>query len=183
MSDPAVTGSPSDKDADRHKGAEDRGLDRRQLLLAVTTLAATLGLPGAGPPPTSAAGPPIGVDAFRDLTVALTGYTPRERFLAQDFLDAFASEAADLARLHGLVRNNPPDAWEPLIAAAGLTNLAEALVSAWFTGMVGEGSERRVLSYLGAFVWYACGYTKPPTQCDWDFGAWADPPPPGRYRG
>jgi hypothetical protein len=182
MSDPAVIGNESSKVAGPSMEAAHGGLDRRQLLLAVTTLAAALGLPGAGPSPTAAEAP-IGVDAFRDLTVALTGYTPRERFLAQDFLDAFAPEAADLARLHGLVRNNPPDAWEPLIAAAGLSNLAEALVSAWFTGMVGEGSERRVLSYLGAFVWYACGYTKPPTQCDWDFGAWADAPPPGRYRG
>jgi hypothetical protein len=117
------------------------------------------------------------------MTIALTGYTPRDRFLAKDFLDAFASEAADLVKLHDIVRSNPPAAWEPMIASAGLSNLAETLVSAWYTGMVGEGANQRVLSYLGAFVWYACGYTKPPTQCDWDFGAWADPPPPGRYPG
>jgi hypothetical protein len=144
-------------------------------------LAAAFGLPGASSSEAAASGT-VGVDAFRDLTIALTGYTPRERFLVKDFLDAFTSEAGELARLHGIVRDNPPDAWDREIAGAGLTELAETLVSAWYTGMVGEGADRRVLSYLGAFVWYACGYTKPPTQCDWDFGAWAEPPPPGRFR-
>jgi hypothetical protein len=168
---------------DASSGITHSQLDRRELLRAVTTLAAALGLPGVALSPAASAATPISVDAFRDLTIALTGYTAREPFLAKDFLEAFAAEAADLARLHEIVRSDPPDAWEVKIASAGLSDLAEALVSACYTGMVGEGANQRVLSYLGAFAWYACGYTKPPTQCDWNFGAWADAPPPGRYQG
>jgi hypothetical protein len=158
-------------------------LDRRQFLVAVSTLAAALGLPGGGAA-AQAGGTPdpaIGLDAFRDLSVALTGFAPPDVSLAESFRDAFAAEAADLGRLHDIVRHQPPEAWDAAIAAAGLGPLAEALVTAWYTGMVGEGANRRVVSYLDAFVWYAVGYTKPPSQCDWDFGAWADPPPPGRY--
>jgi hypothetical protein len=157
---------------------------RRKLLVAVSTLAAALGLPGsaaaqAGDVPD----PAIGLDAFRDLSVALTGYAPPDISLAESFRDAFAAEAADLARLHEIVRHEPPEDWDAAIGAARLAPLAEALVAAWYTGMVGEGADRRMVSYLDAFVWYAVGYTKPPSQCDWDFGAWADPPPPGRYPG
>ena len=157
-------------------------LDRRHLLVAVSTLAAALGLPGGGAAQAGGvADPAIGLDAFRDLSVALTGFAPPDVSLAESFRDAFAAEAADLGRLHDIVRHQPPEAWDAAIAAAGLGPLAEALVTAWYTGMVGEGANRRVVSYLDAFVWYAVGYTKPPSQCDWDFGAWADPPPPGRY--
>jgi fructose 5-dehydrogenase small subunit len=160
-------------------------LDRRRLLLAVSLLAAALGLPGSAASRAEGAANAggIGMDSFRDLSVALTGFAPRDASLAESFRDAFAAEAADLARLHEIVRHQPPGAWDAAIAAAGLAPLAEALVTAWYTGMVGEGADRRVVSYLDAFVWYAVGYTKPPSQCDWGFGAWADPPPPGRFPG
>lgn len=156
-------------------------IDRRELLAAVSALVAALGLPVL--PTEAATAPPqaIEINAFRDLTVALTGFAPRDAALPDEFLEAFAAEAASLSQLHSIVRDTPPEEWDAAIDAAGLGTLAEALVQAWYTGTVGEGAEQRVLTYLDAFVWYACGYTKPPSQCDTDFGAWADAPPRGRF--
>jgi hypothetical protein len=155
------------------------GIDRRELLVAVSALTGLLGLSnieGA-----LGAEQPIDIDAFRDLTIALTGYAPRDAALPAVFLDAFASEARELAQLHTIIRDTPQDRWEAAIDAAGLAPLAGALVHSWYTGTVGSGPGERVLTYLDAFVWYACGYTKPPSRCDTDFGAWADAPPPGRF--
>ena len=157
-------------------------IDRRELLLAVSSLAALLGLPGIPGQPALAATHEIDVSGLRDLTAALTGYSPSDAALPELFLEAFASDAVKLGQLHTIVRETPEDGWDGAIAAAGLAPLATALVQSWYTGMIGEGPQERVLTYLDAFVWYACGYTKPPTRCDTNFGAWADAPPPGRFR-
>jgi hypothetical protein len=157
-------------------------IDRRELLVAVSSLAALLGLPGIADQPALAAAHEIDISGLRDLTAALTGYSPSDAALPELFLEAFASDAVKLAQLHTIVRGTPEDGWDDAIAAAGLAPLAAALVQSWYTGMIGEGPEERVLTYLDAFVWYACGYTKPPTRCDTNFGAWADAPPPGRFR-
>jgi hypothetical protein len=157
-------------------------IDRRELLVAVSSLAVLLGLPGVADQPALAAANAIDVRGLRDLTIALTGYSPGDAALPELFLEAFASDAIKLGQLHTIVRETPEDGWEDAIAAAGLAPLAAALVQSWYTGMIGEGPEERVLTYLDAFVWYACGYTKPPTRCDTNFGAWADAPPPGRFR-
>lgn len=168
-------------DASSHRIHAPREIDRRELLAAVSALAALLGLPAFAGQPAIAAEQAIDLDGFRDLTAALTGYSPRDAALPNLFLDAFASDAMELARLHAIVRQTPEEGWEAAIAAAGLEPLASALVQSWYTGTVGDGPEERVLTYLDAFVWYACGYTKPPSRCDTNFGAWADPPPPGRF--
>jgi hypothetical protein len=176
----------SDSPATEHGAGRATGLPahprRCELLLAVTALAALLRLPSA----TAAAG--IGVAEFRDLSIALTGYAPRDQFLPGQFLPgqflgAFAAEAEELGRLHAILRSEPAERWEAAIEAAALAELAQALIGAWYTGMVGEGPEQRVISYLDAFVWHACGFTKPPGKCDTDFGAWAEQPPQGQDSG
>lgn len=149
--------------------------DRRELLTAVATLAAVLGLPTAA---VAATGAELQREtaAFADLSVSITGFVPKDPSLVEHFFAAFADETEELIRLHDIVKATPPDGWEPAIAAAGLAPLAEALMTAWYSGAVGEGPETRVVTYLDAFAWYAVGYTKPPTRCADAFGGWADAP-------
>jgi len=162
------------------RGSVPPTIQRRELLVAISTLAAFFGLPGAarGQAAGTAA---IDLGDFRELTAMLTGLSPSDAALPELFLEAFAADAADLGRLHVIVTEQPESGWDTAIAAAGLKPLSTALIQAWYTGNVAQGSEERVLTYLDAFVWHACGYTKPPTRCDTNFGAWAEPPPPGRF--
>jgi len=159
----------------------DTAIGRRELLVAVSTLAAFFGLPQAALGQSASAVGPIGLGSFRELTSALTGISPSDAALPEVFLQAFASDADDLTRLHAIVTEQAEEKWGAAIDAAGLNPLAETLMQAWYTGSVGQGANERILTYLDAFVWHACGYTKPPTRCDTNFGAWADLPPPGRF--
>ncbi len=153
-------------------------VNRRELLLAMGALSASLGL---GIPRAGAVDAAIDLNGFRDLTFALTGFSSRDPFLPEAFFEAFSTELAQLAQLHAIVRGKPEAEWDTAIAAAGLGDLAQSLTTAWYTGITGDGDNQTVVSYLDAFVWYAVGYTKPPTKCDTDFGAWAERPPPGRF--
>lgn len=153
---------------------------RRELLIAISTLAAFFGLPAAARSQV-AMSRTIDPGAFRELTGMLTGISPSDASLPELFLQAFSADAADLGKLHAIVTEQPETEWDNQIASAGLKPLSEALIQAWYTGSITQGTEDRVLTYLDAFVWHACGYTKPPTRCDTNFGAWADAPSPGRF--
>jgi hypothetical protein len=153
---------------DRNKPLE---LDRRELLLAVTTLAAAFGLPGAAAP-AKASNTPLSNDDFANLSNLVAGFPPADPDLTAQFREAFASETDELVQLYDIVRTQPEAAWPAAIKAARLGPLAEALVTAWYVGGVGKGANQRVITYLDAFAWYAVGYTKPPTRCDVSFGAW-----------
>jgi uncharacterized protein with von Willebrand factor type A (vWA) domain len=123
----------------------------------------------------------LSLEGFRDLLSAMTGFTPRDVSLIEAFREAFADELAGLKQLSDIVVNSPESEWSARIKQAKLEPLAESLVATAYTGITGEGAEARVITYLNAFVWHVCGYTKPPSQCDWNFGAWAYPPPRGRF--
>jgi hypothetical protein len=155
--------------------------NRRELLQVAGALVAAFGIPEAAFAQSLDSVRPYraiaGADAFHDVSVALTGYAPADRSLVAAFYEAFESDIYDLQRLYAIIRATPPEGWDNAIGEAGLAPLAEALIEAWYTGMVGEGSGQRVVTYLNAFVWYAVGYTKPPSECDTNFGAWANRPP------
>ncbi len=162
------------------KGAGRLAMNRRELLAVAGAILAALGAPGAAVPASGASSPfiPISTDAFHDLTLALTDYAPRDPSLVEAFRDAFSHELTQLQRLYEILVAAPDrDDWPAAIEDAGLSGLAEQLVAAWYTGIVGEGDAARVITYIDAFVWYAVGYTKPPSTCDTDFGAWANRPP------
>lgn len=169
MADGHATEPPRPEPPRRHRPA---GIDRRELLIAVSALAAALGLPKAA----RAQGPAITVTEFSSVSSAIAGFPPNDPTIAAEFLAAFADQAGDLSRLHEIISTTPEDQWTSAIAAANLTPLAEALSTAWYTGMVGAGADQRVITYLEAFAWYALTWTKPPTRCDISFGAWAEPP-------
>jgi hypothetical protein len=154
---------------DHHKPRE---LDRRELLIAVTTLAAAFGLPGAALAQSAPSVPPLRNDDFANLANLIAGYPPADPDITVQFREAFASEMDELVQLYDIVRTLPETEWPAAIKAARLGPLVEALVTAWYTGMTGKGNDQRVITYLDAFAWYAVGYTKPPTRCDISFGAW-----------
>lgn len=147
-------------------------LDRRELLVAVTATAAAIGLPVEA----LAQSQSISVAEFSSLANAVAGFPPADPDVSAAFLDAFSDQAAELANLFSIVKDGPADAWQDQIESAGLSKLAEALTLAWYTGMVGDGADKRVITYRDAFAWYAVGYTKPPAHCDVSFGAWSEPP-------
>lgn len=164
----------------RTEGPEAKGvgrleMNRRELLAVAGAILVAVGTPGSAAGQ-AAATPyiPISTQAFHDLTLALTGYAPRDPSMAGAFHEAFADELAQLEQLYQVLVAEPDrDDWAEAIKDAGLAPLAEQLIAAWYTGIAGEGEAARVITYIDAFVWYAVGYTKPPSVCDTDFGAWA----------
>lgn len=155
-------------------------MNRRELLAVAGAILGALGSRGTAAAQATTASPfiPISTRAFHDLTLALTGYAPRDPSMVDAFHEAFSAELTQLERLYELLVSNPErEDWPKAIEDAGLSALAEQLIAAWYTGIVGEGEAARVITYIDAFVWYAVGYTKPPSTCDTDFGAWAERPP------
>jgi hypothetical protein len=170
----------STADGPQAKGVGRLAVNRRELLAVAGAVLTALGSQGVATAQIAASSPlvPISAPAFHDLTLALTGYSPRDPSLIDAFRDAFSPELLQLEQLYQLLMSEPdPDDWPKAIEEAGLAPLAEQLVAAWYTGIVGEGEAARVITYIDAFVWYAVGYTKPPSTCDTDFGAWAIRPP------
>lgn len=169
-------GSRADRPEAKSGGRLD--MNRRELLAVVGAILAAFGTRGtalAQAPPASVV--PISTQAFHDLTLALTGYAPRDPSMVEAFREAFAGELTQLEQLYQLLEGESDrDEWPKAVADAGLAPLAEQLIAAWYTGIAGEGEAARVITYIDAFVWYAVGYTKPPSTCDTDFGAWATRP-------
>ncbi len=53
----------------------------------------------------------------------------------------------------------------------------------WLTGFtIDPGTHKpKIVSYLGAAVWRALPFTKPPGECGGAFGYWSSPPPPATH--
>ncbi len=107
----------------------------------------------------------IGVDAFLALSQKLTEKPELDHSLAAAYLKAFKAlgkgpALADLADAH-------PNAADKA--------LAEAVIGAWYTGLISVDSGLRLVTYDDALLWQSMDYTKPPGFCD-SFGAWAKAP-------
>jgi len=60
------------------------------------------------------------------------------------------------------------------------TLLADAIVAAWYSGLVatsnsGEGPVYEVADFTDALLWDALTFTKPWAECGGELGYWADP--------
>lgn len=174
--------------------APDPRLTRRRMLESFAALA-LLGLPGsralgaASATPVAsatarlaAAGPAAsGVTAARLVAAAekLDAAALLDDSLGATYLAALSSVVgeAKLTRLAALVEATPPAELDAAIARAGLEPAAHAVVGAFYSGLVGEGSREQLVTYLMALVWGAARFTKPPSLCGGVFGYWAGPPP------
>ena len=143
---------------------------RRDLILAAVTVAiasaGTLGFPRA-----LFAQAAVTPEAFLAFSERVTGVSDLDADVATTILGGF------LATGHG-------DELAILVSEAGdsFTPLADAVVAAWYSGLVttagegGSGTAQKVTDFTGALVWQALTFTKPWAECGGETGYWADPP-------
>jgi hypothetical protein len=146
--------------------------ERRRVLLGLAALAASgaVGPLAAQAPPAPLADP----QGFAALTRTMAGHAFADSATATAMLDALtqAVGADTLRRIATLATVTPPAQLGAELATAGLATQAETVVAALYTGQVGT----RVISYDGALVWQALGWTKPNASCGGTTGYWADKP-------
>jgi hypothetical protein len=151
-------------------------VDRRALLhsLAAAALAAAGGRAFAANavPSTDAAA------RFAATSAALTGYPAADAADTAKLLAAFATpeRRASLARLDALVASTPAAQLAAALRAQGLDGIADDLVAAWYSGVVAQGKQQKLVLYADAYMWSAMSFTKPMGQCGGVTGYWADPP-------
>jgi len=56
------------------------------------------------------------------------------------------------------------------------TELANAIVAAWYSGLYDSGSGEAVATFSDALVWDALTFTKPWAECGGETGYWGGPP-------
>jgi len=167
------------------------GFTRRQVVLGVAAAAAQAGLVGwpalggAQPAAGSAAGTVDSALArqFLAFSKAITGHDDLDPVTAVRIREAmtrgdaaFAQHATALADLAG--SDISPEALLEAAAGAGLRDAALAVVSAWYTGTVGEGPRATVVAYEQALMYrpVADGLSAP-TYCNRGPVWWTEPPP------
>ena len=115
---------------------------------------------------------------FAATSAALTGYPATAADDAAKMLAAFATpeRRAALSRLHALVTGTPAAGLDAALHAQGLATLANDLVAAWYSGVVTQGKQQKLVLYADAYMWSAMSFTKPMGVCGGVTGYWADPP-------
>jgi hypothetical protein len=136
-------------------------LSRRSFILA--SVAAAL---AAGVGPTALAAAETTIDSFVDLSSRLTGTAVAD-------LDRGAAAAL----LAGFTAAGHGSALERLAADPSFDpDLADAVVAAWYSGVVSNGREDVVATFNDALVWNALTFTKPFANCGGETGYWSQPP-------
>lgn len=152
-------------------------IDRRTLLKALAATAAAI---ETTQPLSVALAAPTAAPAaqFAALSAALTGYPVEDKALAARMLAAFTTPArrVGLRQLMRVAAASTPDKLDAAIRAAGLDDLANELVGAWYSGVVKTPQGEKVVTYTGAMMWTAMKYTKPMGVCGGPFGYWSGPP-------
>ena len=149
---------------------------RRELLQNL--LAAALGAMWIWQRDALAATSPLERDRFMELSEKLCAMSIRDNSLAEVIQNALADyyQAADFKRIAESLHSATPDDVDRLLASSGLQKLANAIVSTWYSGLIGAGEKTHVLAYEAALVWEATGYAKSPGICS-EFGDWTAKPP------
>jgi hypothetical protein len=137
-------------------------LKRRDLLLR--SLAAAIAAAGTG--------------GFPAALYAAATVTP-EQFLA---LSKTLTEAGDLdpdiadKLLGGFIATGHGDGLARLVAGGAETELANAIVAAWYSGVYDSGQGPAVAGFEEALLWQAMSFTKPFAECGGETGYWSEPP-------
>jgi hypothetical protein len=149
-------------------------INRRECLRGLAALAAS----GWVPQGFAQAGAALTPAQFTALSNVCTGYAFSDARTANAMLRALVANVggAKLSRLAALASSTPPSQLDAALAAAGLTQSAETVVTALYTGVVDGPKGPVVVSYDQALVWQACGWTKPNASCGGMTNYWANAP-------
>lgn len=134
-------------------------LTRRGFLLAI---AATSVL-SLAPLPAWALTSGFDVDAF----LAFSEKETEQTGLSKDDATAMLKIYADLGKEKALA---------DLASGQKNQDLANSLVTAWYTGESPNPDDLQVLDYTDTLIWQAMDYTKPMGYCGGAVGYWAEPP-------
>lgn len=113
--------------------------------------------------PTAAFAGGMDIDAFTLLSRKLVQQDKLPSDIAGEMLSAFEDISAT-DRLAKLAQGDAD------------TEIANSVVSAWYTGESPNPDDLQVLTYTDALIWDAMDYTKPMAYCGGAMGYWADPP-------
>lgn len=179
------------------EGANTGGTTRRAVLAGLAGATAVAALPGVSAAATTAATTtPAMPESFLAASSKLCGIALDKSYLqlAGSIWQALAAQdgrlLADICRIAAAA---PDDATlrRRLVDDARFWPKTQALISAWYTGMVPVGptsgtgtacaqpqTVNRVITFDEALAWTACeDFTKPPATCGGPFGYWHDEPP------
>lgn len=146
---------------------------RRTTLRALAALAATPLAPSA-----FAAGAALAPAAFGALSSALTGYPVADADTIAKMIRAFVTPArrAQVTELAQVVAATPPAQLDAVLRERKLDGIANELVAAWYSGVVSNPKDARVVLYANAYVWTAMTYSKPMGVCGGVTGYWSAAP-------
>jgi hypothetical protein len=138
---------------------------RRSILAG---LAAAIAAAGAGGFPAAVfAQSTVTVEQFIALSEKLTGTKALDADIAKTLLGGFLA-TGNGAALATLVQEDAD--------FTSYTDLANAIVAAWFSGVYNTGSGQAVATFTEALLWDALDFTKPWAECGGETGYWAEAP-------
>lgn len=160
-----------------------QGLTRRTFLLAVSSVSLLVACNGKAPAPVASAAPAKPADRrFLQLSQALTGKTDLDPATAGRIETAFAKLHPEMhARFPALAaKAQQAQGPEALLAAAGDARpTALAIITAWYTGSVGKGTQAITVSYRDALMQRPVDDGLfPPTYAQGGPAWWTAAPPP-----
>lgn len=141
-------------------------LSRRESILAGVGAAITAA-GASGFPSALFAQSAVSVEDFLSLSKRLTGTTDLETAIARTLLGGFLA-TGNAAALTELVKQESE--------FTSHTELANAIVAAWYSGIYESGSGQALATYTDALVWNALTFTKPFAECGGETGYWSEPP-------
>ena len=152
-------------------------IDRRTLLKSLAALAATMVGARASTTRAQSAGA-LSAAQFGGLSTALTSYPPGEPADVARMFATFApaNRRAALAKLARIVADTPAPQLDAALRDNGLESLANDLVAAWYSGVVGSGKSAKLVLYADAYVWSVMTFSKPMGICGGVMGYWVEPP-------
>jgi len=128
--------------------------------------------------PEAATSTTLSVAQFGALSAALTGYPVPDADTLGKMMRAFVTPArrAEVVALAQLVAATPPGQLDAALRERKLDKVADALVAAWFSGVVVTPQGQKLVLYTEAYVWSAMTYSKPMGVCGGVTGYWSSPP-------
>ncbi len=142
--------------------------------LSMTRRDAVLGAIGAAVAAAGAVGFPetlyaqssVTAEQFLKLSETLTGASDLDPDLAKTLLGGLL--AAGYGSAVAALANGE--------TGPATTEVGNAIVAAWYSGLYETGKGQAVLTYDQALLWNALAFTKPMGECGGDTGYWGQPP-------